>query len=645
MKKIYVLLLLSIASFLIGCSLINTTVETNTTEPTTESVTTESVTTVEDTTSSSTTTSTNTTGFLSTDLSSIFDDEIAYLSSMVPNEITEDWSLPSVLDSRFSAIFYQDELLIDNGIFTYTPSLDGIQSILKIVLSYGSYSETINFTILMTENETLYNQLLIEQTFNQIDQFIAENIPEAIEADLYLPEIDMDNVSLTYEIDTSYVYNDYFIFPFPTENSVLNMTITIRFQGITQIRNLPIIMKGFDSLFKTPEIRINTENQTIIDSKEVYVLGTFSLITYDTFNNPIPLLNNANMQIRCRGNSTFYMPKLSYRVKFESKTNLLFDYYEKDWVLLANFSDQTLIRNYLAHNLSSDMEMEFSPAAAFVDVFINDEYMGNYMLSDQIEVSNDRVNIDEHSFDVDTGYLLEMDKRQDTLELREGVEGVDFFYVYGVPYVIKSPKTDSIYYSHAQFVFIESYIATVHLALMNHQDYDDLIDEESFIDWFIIQELFQNVDSGYSSVYMYKDTDSLLKMGPIWDFDLSAGNPGHLGDDLRKPEGWYTSLVFKNIWYYYLMQYDDFRLHLKERWNEVYGQQIQSMLRNVYEAANSIARSRYLNFQRWDIIGKWEDWYTAPEVLAADTYEKQVEFLYDFLYTRSIWLNEEINKF
>jgi len=88
---------------------------------------------------------------------------------------------------------------------------------------------------------------------------------------------------------------------------------------------------------------------------------------------------------------------------------------------------------------------------------------------------------------------------------------------------------------------------------MNHQEYDTLIDEASFIDWFIVEELFKNVDVGYSSVYYYKDKGGLLKMGPVWDFDLSTSNPGHLQDDLRGPEGWYTSLQYKNIWFYYFI--------------------------------------------------------------------------------------------
>jgi hypothetical protein len=478
-----------------------------------------------------------------------------------------------------------------------------------------------------------------------VEDLLNNSFPSEIEYDLELVKPKIDGVSITYDIDQNVeVYNNFVVFEFLTVDKYFNIEATINFEGESKTLDFPIKMKRLDTLSKIPEIRITTDLNQEVLSKEEYVNGNFSLVGFDESLNELPLITNQQVSIRCRGNSTYYMPKLSYRLKFEEKTSLLFDYYEDDWVLLANFTDQTLIRNSLANSLSSAMNMEFTPSHAFVDLYLNNEYLGNYMLTDQIQVTNDRVDIEEHSLALNTGYLIEMDKRMLDPMLVEGVEGHDWFMLYGVPYVIKSPKTDWEYYSVDQLYFIEDYLLSVHLALQNNLDYSHLIDESTFIDWFIINEVFQNVDSGYSSVYMYKDRDGLLKMGPIWDFDLSTGNPGHLGDDLRQPEGWYTCLEFKNIWYYYLFQYEDFRSNLKTRWNEIYDDKIQALLDDIYPTANSISKSRYTNFQKWDVIGKWSDWYTAPEIYAADTYQKQLEFLYNFLETRMIWMNEEINK-
>ncbi|MBU1145270.1 MAG: CotH kinase family protein [Firmicutes bacterium] len=573
----------------------------------------------------------------------LLQNEYTYLESFLPNVIIENFLLPSPQNQEIETIYYLDDYLITDSTVTYTKYALDTETILSIELSINDYSLTKSYSITMLRDPLLYEQYQIDSSFSEIINLLKIALPDEINSDFTLPIIQYDDAIISYTTSESRIFNNRYIFPFPVNNTDLIITARIQYLNETKTSDFIVEMKGLNSLPQIPIIYITTENNNPITSKEDYIDGVFSMVTYDEDKNETVLLMNQNIQIRGRGNSTFYMPKLSFRIKFENKTSLLFDYEESDWVLLANFTDQTLIRNYLANSLSNSMNMEFTPSSAFADVYLNNEYIGNYMISDQIEVSNDRVNIEEHSSELDTGYLVEMDKR--LLEFPEGVEGIDYFILFGIPYAIKSPKTDSINYSTNQLYFIEDYIMQVHLTLQNHQDYSNLIDESSFIDWFIIEELFKNVDSGYSSVYMYKDTGEKLKMGPIWDFDLSTSNPGHLEDALRVPEGWYTSLSFKNIWYYYLMQYDEFQLHLKERWNELYSNQIQELIASVYPVSDLMSKSRYLNFQRWNIIGVNEDWYTSTEVLAASTYEEQVKILYDYLYIRSIWLNEEINKF
>lgn len=621
MKK-HIILMVVFLLFLVGCDALTTT----TTSP--------------ETTTLAPTTTTSTKTLTTENKSAVIEAEFAFLSAFIPAEITEDFILPELMNDQIDATFYQDEKVIDT-IFSYEAHLEPVTSLLKIELSYQGLTLFQIYEIEWVENESEYYANLKTETFNEVVSLLDDSIPLVIGHDMPMPNIDIEGVNVTYSVDHSEIYRDYFIFTFPTTEQLFNLTVQITFMNTSFEKTYTIKMKALDDLFQIPQMHIETFDGMDVTDKESYVDANLSLTAFTSNHTPIPLLDEVPMSIRARGNSTLWMPKKSYRIKLETKSTMLFHHSENDWVLLANFSDQTLIRNYLAHELSRDMDMAFSPAAAFVDVYLNGEYQGNYLLTDQVEVTNDRVDIEEHSYDMDTGYLIEMDKRM--YDWPEGVLGQDYFFIYGVPYVIKSPKTDSMYFSQDQFNYIESYIATVHLALMNQSDYDHLIEIDTFVDWFIIQELFKNVDSGYSSVYMYKDKGGLLKMGPIWDFDLSTGNPGHLQDDLRVPEGWYTSLDFKNIWFNYLMEYEDFRTRLKARWNELYDTEIQAVLARIYPTANSIAKSRYLNFETWDVIGSWQDWYTAPEILAADTYAKQLAFLYDYLLIRSLWLDEAIN--
>lgn len=623
MKKLISLVLLVLATSFLSCSLVTpTTLPVETTIPT---ITTTTATTTES-------------------VEQKIQNEFTFLESFIPDEITQDFNLPNPQNTDIVVRYFQDGELLEENLFFYVPGLTETINQLTIELTLNGTTQTMVFPIYIVENETLYNQMIIEQTFTEIDALLDELIPEEMVSDIPVPNIEYEGVYIDIDTEDLDIFNHQYIFPYPSEDTLITLTSTIRFKGITKINHYDIMLRGFDNLPQIPQIHITTVYNEEITSNEDYVNASLSLVAFDQNQTSIPLLSNRNVRIRLRGNSTLHMPKKSFKLKFENKTSMLFDYQEYDWVLLANFSDQTLIRNTLANNLSASLNMDFTPSSAFVDVYLNEEFLGNYLLTDQIEVTNDRVDIEEHSYDTDTGFLLEMDKRLlDPYE--EGIAGVDFLLIFGYPYALKTPKTDSIYFSRDQFYFIEDYIAQVHTKFMNQQDYSSLIDERSFIDWFIVQEVFQNVDSGFSSVFMHKDKGGVLKMGPIWDFDLSTGNPGHLSDDLRQPEGWYTSLQYKNIWYYYLMQNDGFRAHLKSRWLEIYDHQIQDLIESIYPIANSISKSRYENFIRWDVIGSWEDWYTAPEVLAADTYQKQVQFLYDFLRTRTIWLNEEISDF
>ena len=175
-------------------------------------------------------------------------------------------------------------------------------------------------------------------------------------------------------------------------------------------------------------------------------------------------------------------------------------------------------------------------------------------------------------------------------------------------------------------------------------NYLQYIDINSFIDWFIVNEVFMSVDAGYSSVYFNKDKDEKLKIGPLWDLDLSAGNPGHLDAYSRRPKGFYVPRSDKNIWFNFLLKDELFQERLIKRWNEIYPTLLKPLPMKVFETLEIINYSAYKNFTKWNnIIGKENEWFTATETLNRKTYEEQVQFLYDYLKVRIDWLNTVIN--
>jgi hypothetical protein len=225
------------------------------------------------------------------------------------------------------------------------------------------------------------------------------------------------------------------------------------------------------------------------------------------------------------------------------------------------------------------------------------------------------------------------------------MEDSNYFIVDDIPFVVKSPDSQDTHYREEQKEYISSYMEQLFRTLKRKDNYHYLIDEASFIDWYIVNEVFKNVDSGYSSVYFYKDANDVLKMGPVWDFDLSSGQYGHLSEEYRGPTGIYTALSYKNIIIYYLMQYPEFKENVKLRYNEIYHNILLPLPDMVYSFSQDITLSRYNNFQKWDIIGKDNEWYTSPEIYELKTYDEQLVFLHDFLEQRIEWLYNEFNKY
>jgi len=565
--------------------------------------------------------------------------EFDLIEESIPSAIIADVTLPAATNPALTVSYAVDGTAIGTTLAYDSPELDKFVT-LEVTLTYGDLAISREYEVFVVRDLAAYERYMTNLGLDEIEDLIEAGIPDAIECDLALPVISYDTATVSYATEVSRIYRGRFIFTFPQHDTPITITATIRYKGVTRAVEYVTVMKGFEVLERIPELRIWTDGSQEIVSKDDYVDAVATLTTYDEANVGTNVFTRRGLQIRGRGNSTWWMPKKPYRIKFDDKTAMFTDYEAKDWVLLANFTDQTLIRNYLAYKLAATIGMPYTPSATFVDVFINDEYVGNYTLSDQIEVSPVRVDVEEGSSAVDTGYLIEFDYK--VYEDWSAVEGVDYFHAHGYPYSIKSPQPDSVNFNTAQVAYIKDYVDSIYEALSNRRSYTELIDEASFIDWFLVQEVFKNVDSGYSSVYMYKAKGGVLKMGPVWDFDLSSSNPGHLDYENRMPPGWYTSLQYKNIWFYYLMKYDTFRLHLQARWNEIYVE-VTEMLASVYPVADSIARSRYLNFIRWDVMGKNWEWYTSPEVYEADTYEEQLEVLYDWLDERIAWMNTTIN--
>ena len=301
---------------------------------------------------------------------------------------------------------------------------------------------------------------------------------------------------------------------------------------------------GSENLTDIPALYIDTVGVEI-NSKEDYVVGSVSIIGSNGLSN----LSSTKMKIKGRGNSTWWQGgiwgKKPYQIKFNEKIDILNMSKDKKWVLLAEISDISLIRNKIAREISNISRFDYVPQAKFIELYINDEYVGIYLVGQKVEESSNRVNIG------DNGYLVEIDT---DAQGRIDIDDVYFRsniwtsqYQQGV-FNIKEPNVD---YNSIEYNLIKDHINNFESALFgeNFKDpdlgYRSFIDLPSFIDWFLVNEIAKNQDAkSYSSIFLNYIPGEKIKMGPVWDFDLAFGNVNY--SNAENAEGFW---IKENLWY------------------------------------------------------------------------------------------------
>ena len=405
---------------------------------------------------------------------------------------------------------------------------------------------------------------------------------------------------------------------------------------------------------KLPVIRINTENAYPILDKKNYIPGTVVIedpdgAYWDTPRLEVKIVENG---VRGRGNSTWDMPKKPYKIKFDEKISIFGLGEDKEWVLLANYADKTLLRNVVAMKLSEIVGMEWTPSMLPVEVYLNDEYMGCYTFSEHKKVSKYRVDLDivgesDNSGDAVTGdYYMEIEQNLDeTTCFRTSI--------CGIPMMFSDPEVPTA----AQYDYIVGYFYDAESALMgsNFTDpengWQKYIDIESFAKAYIVNELTKNIDGNMrKSSFITKEKGKKLEMYHLWDYDLTLGNCNYLDDEFGAtdgPEGWFIKDFSCNYWTHgwnhtnwYTRLTDDpaFCAKVKEIWDK-HHQELSSIPDFIDVKAMIMEDAQKRNFKRWDILNT-SVW---PNVVVKGTYAGEVEYLKDYYTKRFRWLDGQFN--
>lgn len=374
-----------------------------------------------------------------------------------------------------------------------------------------------------------------------------------------------------------------------------------------------------------PVVYIETGGKGIYD-KENYVDGTITVRDPERLYSDVVEFS-ADMGIRGRGNSTWSFPKKPWKVKLKEKASLLGMPADKEWALLANYADRTLLRNVTAMHLSEICGFSWTPRMRSVEVYLNKEYQGVYTLCEHKKVSKDRVDIDVDAGDI----YLEIEEAQD--------ETTCWWTSMGVPMMFSDPEEPSAQVlADTKALFDDFENALRRKDFSETTGYLKYIDVDSFIDFYIVQELTKNIDGNLrKSSFITKETAGKMEMYHLWDFDLTLGNAGYFGSDVGS--GYENFWVRRDRWFPYLFADPSFVDRLQERWTELYPEFIK-VPEFIALQALYLDKAKDRNFQKWSIYES-VDWVMFPSL---GSYERELEYLKEFYIRRLGWLNVELNK-
>lgn len=344
---------------------------------------------------------------------------------------------------------------------------------------------------------------------NKINSYIKDDINY-----LFLPKTaDLTNLEIHYTGNIESIENA----EFDKEEKIITGQFENESEFVINLKDgqtIKIVIMQSD----VPSIFVDLDNNVTLDtvdngSKETKYNGIVNTTGSDKNS------QNAQIEFKGRGNTSWAMPKKSYQIKLNKKENFLGigSSKEKKWVLIANYQDCTLLRNKIIDDLCIEAGLATCPNSTFADLYVNGNYVGNYLVCDKIEIKTNRVNLTN-----DKGVLVELDNAY----YKE--ENYWFQSKRGNFYTIKeSVKEDDATVNSAMSSFkqaLDAFETELYSANPSWNKISKMIDVESFAKYYLINEFAENRDSYFSSCYLYKDgDDDVIHMGPTWDYDSAFG--------------------------------------------------------------------------------------------------------------------------
>ena len=376
-----------------------------------------------------------------------------------------------------------------------------------------------------------------------------------------------------------------------------------------------------------PRIVIYTNNQKKIKNRETEIPARLQIWGEKEAESEI-----LDLTIRGRGNSSWnLMPQKSYKIEFVNKQKMLGMPKDRDWALIANYADKSLMKNYLMYHLSTELGAFYSPRCEYAELYLNEEYLGVYLLTETIKISKKRVNVPED----DNSYLVEVDGKYHDDEQVVFSDTIQNSYDKN-SFRIHEPKNAS----EQVLQNIENRIRSFESYLINITENADnkinrWINIDDYVKYYWVQEFSKNPDAGFNtSVYFVWENDSALKMGPVWDFDISCG--GHNDVAHIHPEDWYIKDASWNAYVFKDSVMNQARIDFWKK-NKSQFERTLDVVDSLQTVLNDAAQN---NLKKWDILGSTSIAYFHN---ALKSYDEAVDDLKKWLTNRIQWIDQQIS--
>lgn len=363
-----------------------------------------------------------------------------------------------------------------------------------------------------------------------------------------------------------------------------------------------------------PRIVVETDDFSQIRDRETKIPAKFQI-----YGKSGPESNVLDLTVKGRGHSSFTMAKYSIKLKFNEAQSLFGMPADKEWDLVSNQRDKSMLRNYITYQLARILQDEYSPQCKFVELYLNREYMGVYLLVEHVKVAPHRVNLVKN----DSSFLFEKtkDENDDDIIFESSLN-----YIFNIKYP-KTPKQECINLLKTHVNEFENRLSNDSITL------SDWIDIDDFVRYYWIQEFSKNIDGAFGrSIFITWQVNEPFKMGPVWDFDLAYG----IGNTrMMSSNDWY---VRNQGWYQHLIKNNTFKSKVNQYWIDN-RELFIDLADSIASASNLLKRASKNEFKRWPVLENDEIW---PFVDSYSSYEATIDSLKFWTTRRIQWIDEHL---